>query len=154
MIDHALLFTEIVYPYLPKSCILIYRSRVFLIANYDVLLFTDYSLGKSPVITVAYTAYVQLYTKKRAQYLVGDIDSSIFKAIPIKTTRYISEENPLDLSLPTYADYFIGKRLDSIRNGDLSLLFLGKIIYTIQKQENRGHTFFKHNYFLHFRGKK
>ena len=42
MIDHAFLFTEIVYSYLPKSCIPIYRSRVFLITENDVLLITDY----------------------------------------------------------------------------------------------------------------
>ena len=55
MIDHALLFTEIVYPYLPKSCIPIYRSRVFLIADYDVLLFTDYILefmGRNSVLFI------------------------------------------------------------------------------------------------------
>ena len=44
MIDHAFLFTKVVYSYLPKSCISIYRNRVFLFANYDVLLFTDYIL--------------------------------------------------------------------------------------------------------------
>src|ERR1017187_427257 len=29
MIDHAFLFTKVVYSYLPKSCIPIYRNRVF-----------------------------------------------------------------------------------------------------------------------------
>jgi hypothetical protein len=51
MIDHAFLFTEVVYSYLPKSCIPIYRNRVFLFANYDVLLFTDYN----PVYKIHFT---------------------------------------------------------------------------------------------------
>ena len=46
MMDHASrcasLFTEVVHFYLPKLCILIYRSCVFLVTDCCVLLFTDY----------------------------------------------------------------------------------------------------------------
>lgn len=126
----------------------------FLDKGTDTVTYLIKSLGKNPVKTIAYTAYVQLYTKKRGLYLVGDIDSSIFKAISIKTTRYISEENPLDLSLPTYADYFVGKRLDSIRNGDLSLFFLGKIIYYNPETRRPRSYIFQAQLFPSFKGKK
>jgi hypothetical protein len=40
--DHASLFTKVVHAYLPKWCILIYRSGAFSITDFGALLFTDH----------------------------------------------------------------------------------------------------------------
>jgi len=41
--DHASLFAEVVHCYLPKWCILIYRSGALLFTDFGALLFTDHT---------------------------------------------------------------------------------------------------------------
>src|SRR5688572_8837060 len=47
--DHASLFAETVYCYLPKLCTLICRNCAFLFANFSVLLFADHTVTMQKV---------------------------------------------------------------------------------------------------------
>lgn len=120
----------------------------------DTVSYSVKSLGNYPIKTFADIGYVALFNKHKDQMLIEQVDSTIFNYPPLKTTRYISKEVPLDLYSFATHNYFGGKTLDSIKDGELSLLLIGRIIYLNPENGKPREYVYQAQLFPIFYGKK